>query len=253
MPDYVQRFMENQGPLGPHPKHYAGGWIEVICGSMFSGKTEELIRRVRRAQIARQKVQVFKPSIDVRYSTGQVASHNGALHSAVTVTGSEEVEALVEPDTNVVAIDEAQFFDEGVVDLCERLAHNGVRVIVAGLDLDFRGEPFGPMPRLMAEAEMVDKLQAICVECGAPASRTQRMIDGQPAAYDDPIILVGARDYYEARCRHCHEVRGKDKGAGQHIASPEAGEEEDRPVQEARQPTLHIVPNDQVEPRSARL
>src|SRR5438876_5036386 len=111
MPDYVQRFMENQGPLGPHPKHYAGGWIEVVCGSMFSGKTEEVIRRVKRAQIAHQKVQVFKPSIDVRYSTGQVASHNGALHSAVTVTGSEEVEALVEPDTNVVAIDEAQFFD----------------------------------------------------------------------------------------------------------------------------------------------
>jgi thymidine kinase len=253
MPDYVQRFMENQGPLGPHPKHYTGGWIEVICGSMFSGKTEELIRRVKRAQIAHQKVQVFKPSIDVRYSTGQVASHNGALHTAVTVTGSEEVEALVEPDTNVVAIDEAQFFDEGVVALCDRLAHDGVRVIVAGLDLDFRGEPFGPMPRLMAEAEMVDKLQAICVECGAPASRTQRMIDGQPAAYDDPIIMVGARDYYEARCRHCHEVRGKDEGAGQHIASPASGEEEDHPVQEGRQPTLHIVPNDQIEPKSARL
>src|SRR3954447_23062135 len=117
MGDYVQRFMENQGPLGPHPKHYAGGWIEVICGSMFSGKTEELIRRVRRAQIARQKVQVFKPSIDVRYSQGQVASHNGALHSAVMVNDSEEIEALVEPDTTVVALDEAQFFDEGVVEL----------------------------------------------------------------------------------------------------------------------------------------
>jgi thymidine kinase len=257
MADYVQRFMENQGPLGPHPKHYTGGWIEVICGSMFSGKTEELIRRVRRAQIARQKVQVFKPSIDVRYSQGQVASHNGALHSAVTVSGSEEIEALLEPDTNVVAIDEAQFFDEGVADLCRRLAHSGVRVIVAGLDLDFRGEPFGPVPRLMAEAEMVDKLQAICVECGAPASRTQRMINGQPAAYDDPIIMVGAKDYYEARCRHCHEVRGKEVEAIEQtgmFAPDDAQDSEDGPQnREGRQPTLHIVTSDQVEPRSARL
>src|SRR5437763_6250024 len=206
--DYVQRFMQDQGPLGPHPKHDAGGWIEVICGSMFSGKTEELIRRVRRAQIAHQKVQVFKPIIDMRYVAGQVASHNGALYSAVPVDNSLEMRERIEPDTNVVAIDEAQFYDEGIVDLCKKLAHGGVRVIVAGLDLDFRGEPFGPMPRLMAEAEMVDKLQAICVECGAPASRTQRLIDGQPAAYDDPVIMVGAKEFYEARCRHCHEVRG---------------------------------------------
>ncbi|MFL5734174.1 MAG: thymidine kinase [Chloroflexia bacterium] len=247
--------MENQGPLGPHPKHYAGGWIEVICGSMFSGKTEELIRRVRRAQIARQKVQVFKPSIDVRYSQGQVASHNGALHSAVMVNDSEEIEALVEPDTTVVALDEAQFFDEGVVELCKNLAHNGVRVIVAGLDLDFRGEPFGPMPRLMAEAEMIDKLQAICVECGAPASRTQRIINGQSAAYDDPIVMVGAKDYYEARCRHCHEVRGIEATTPEELASHGLASEdgEERPVREGRQPALHIVPNDQVEPRSARL
>src|SRR4051812_15153500 len=176
--------MQDQGPLGPHPKHYAGGGIEVVCGSMFSGKTEELIRRVRRAQIAHQKVQVFKPIIDIRYAAGQVASHNGALYSAIPVNSSAEIVALIEPDTTIVAIDEAQFFDEGVVALCKELAHNGVRVVVAGLDLDFRGEPFGPMPRLMAEAEMVDKLQAICVECGAPASRTQRVIDGEPAAYD---------------------------------------------------------------------
>src|SRR5437868_5707371 len=215
MADYVQRFMQDQGPLGPHPKHYAGGWIEVICGSMFSGKTEELIRRVRRAQIAHQKTQVFKPVIDARYSAGQVASHNGALHSAVPTANSAEIENLVEPDTSVVAIDEAQFYDEGIVDLCKKLAHGGVRVIVAGLDLDFRGEPFGPMPRLMAEAEMVDKLQAICVECGAPASRTQRMINGQPAAYDDKVIMVGAKEYYEARCRHCHEVRRKPQATGQ--------------------------------------
>ncbi|HEX8229077.1 MAG TPA: thymidine kinase [Chloroflexia bacterium] len=204
--------MQDQGPLGPHPKHYAGGWLEVVCGSMFSGKTEELIRRVKRAQIARQKVQVFKPRIDTRYSAVQVASHNGALHTAVPVGGSAELEGLVEPDTTVVAIDEAQFFDEGVVDLCKRLTHNGVRVIAAGLDLDFRGEPFGPMPLLMAEAEMVDKLQAICVSCGAPASRTQRLIDGQPANYDDPIIMVGAKENYEARCRHCHEVPRPDQG-----------------------------------------
>ena len=119
-----------------------------------------------------------------------------------------DIEALIKPDTTVVAIDEAQFFDSGMIDLCKRLAGRGVRVIVAGLDTDFRGEPFGPMPLIMAEAEMVDKLQAICVVCGAPASRTQRMIDGQPASYDDPIIMVGAKENYEARCRHCHEVPG---------------------------------------------
>jgi thymidine kinase len=174
---------------------------------MFSGKTEELIRRLKRAQIARQKVQVFKPRIDIRYAEGKVASHNGVLHAALPVGTSREIEEHIEPDTTVVAIDEAQFFDEGLVDLCRKLAHEGVRVIVAGLDLDFRGEPFGPMPRLMAEAEMVDKLQAICVQCGAPASRTQRLINGEPAAYDDPVIMVGAKEYYEARCRHCHEVR----------------------------------------------
>jgi thymidine kinase len=211
--DYVQRYMQDQGPLGPHPKHYAGGWIEVVCGSMFSGKTEELIRRVKRAQIARQKVQVFKPRIDTRYAAGQVASHNGALHTAVPVAQSAEIEGLVEPDTTLVAIDEVQFFDAGVVDLCQRLARKGVRVIVAGLDLDFRGEPFGPMPQLMAEAEMVDKLQAICVVCGAPASRTQRIVDGEPASYDDPIIMVGAKESYEARCRHCHEVRKASSSA----------------------------------------
>src|SRR5438105_11654449 len=127
MGDYVQRFMQDQGPLGPHPKHYAGGWIEVICGSMFSGKTEELIRRVKRAQIARQKVQVFKPHIDTRYASGQVASHNGALHSAAPVAHSAEIEPLIEQDTIVVAIDEAQFFDDDLLDLCKHLARRGVR------------------------------------------------------------------------------------------------------------------------------
>jgi thymidine kinase len=183
------------------------GQIEVICGSMFSGKTEELIRRVRRAQIARQKVQVFKPSLDARYTTEQIASHNGLRAAAVPVDNAGEIASRVEPDTDVVAIDEAQFFDDTIVEVCEELANRGIRVIVAGLDMDFRGEPFGPMPFLMARAEEVDKLRAICVRCGAPASRTQRLIDGEPASYDDPVILVGAAERYEARCRHCHEVR----------------------------------------------
>jgi thymidine kinase len=184
-----------------------GGWIEVVCGSMFSGKTEELIRRVRRAQIARQKVQVFKPAIDTRYAEREVISHNGMQTEAVPVVDTAELRALIEPDTTVVALDEAQFFDDDVVALCEGLADRGTRVIVAGLDMDFRGEPFGPMPALMARAEQVDKLQAICVVCGGVASRTQRIINGQPASYDDPVILVGADEAYEARCRGCHEVR----------------------------------------------
>jgi len=184
-----------------------GGWIEVICGSMFSGKTEELIRRVRRAQIARQKIQVFKHSLDVRYAAREVASHNGLQLEAVPVENSAQLRALIAPETTVVAIDEGQFFDEGLVSLCEELADRGLRVIVAGLDLDFRGEPFGPMPQLMARAERVDKLQAICVVCGGPASRTQRLINGQPAAYDDPVIMVGADEVYQARCRGCHQVR----------------------------------------------
>ena len=183
------------------------GWVEVICGSMFSGKTEELIRRVRRAQIARQKVQVFKPAIDTRYAEREVASHNGMQWEAVPVEDTARLRALIEPDTTVMALDEVQFFDQDVVALCEELAHQGMRVIAAGLDMDFRGEPFGPMPTLMARAEQVSKLQAICVVCGGPASRTQRLINGQPAAYDDPVILVGADEVYEARCRGCHKVR----------------------------------------------
>jgi thymidine kinase len=185
----------------------SGGWIEVICGSMFCGKTEELIRRVRRAQIARQKVQVFKPTIDTRYTEREVTSHNGVQIQAMPVENVTQIRAQIEEDTTVVALDEAQFFDETVIALCEKLAIQGVRVIVAGLDMDFRGEPFGPMPALMARAERVDKLQAICVVCGGPASHTQRLINNQPAAYDDPIILVGASEVYEARCRGCHEVR----------------------------------------------
>ncbi len=197
--------------LGVHSMYSkpSGGWIEVICGSMFSGKTEELIRRVRRAQIARQKVQVFKPAIDTRYADREVASHDGMQIAAVPVESTAQLRELIEPDTTVVALDEAQFFDDDVVPLCEDLAGQGVRVIVAGLDMDFRGAPFGPVPALMARAEQVHKLQAICVVCGGPASRTQRIINGQPAAYDDPVILVGAEEAYEARCRGCHEVRGE--------------------------------------------
>jgi len=185
------------------------GWIEVICGSMFSGKTEELIRRVRRAQIARQKVQVFKPRLDDRYQVEKVASHNGVHLDAVVVGEAKEILQLVDSGTDVVVIDEGQFFDWTIADVCNLLADNGRRVIIAGLDTDFRGEPFGPMPLLMAQAERVDKLQAICVVCGAPASRSQRLINGRPAFYDDPIIMVGADEVYEARCRHCHQVPRK--------------------------------------------
>jgi thymidine kinase len=185
---------------------YKGGWIEVVCGSMFSGKTEEMIRRVRRARIAKQQVQVFKPALDDRYHAEQVASHNGLQWEAMTVRTAREILEGLHPDTTVVAVDEAQFFDWELSEVCNELAESGRRVILAGLDMDFRGEPFGPMPLLMAEAEEVTKLQAICVSCGAPASRTQRLIDGRPAAHDDPIILVGGSESYEARCRHCHEV-----------------------------------------------
>ncbi len=189
--------------------HPTSGWVEVICGSMFSGKTEELIRRARRAQIARQKVQVFKPVLDNRYAVDSVASHNGLAFKAEVVESAIELLQRVEPDTNVVAIDEVQFFDWDIADVVELLADRGVRVICAGLDMDFRGEPFGPMPLLMARAERVDKLHAICMVCGNEASRTQRLINGKPAHYNDPVILVGAEEVYEARCRACHQVPGK--------------------------------------------
>lgn len=185
------------------------GWIEVICGSMFSGKSEELIRRVRRAQYGKLNVQVFKPAIDNRYSDEAVVSHNGTSVIAKPVSHSSAILEEVLPETDLVGIDEAQFFDAGVVEVAQELANRGYRVIAAGLDQDFRGEPFGPMPKLMALAENVTKLQAICLVCGSPASRTQRLINGKPASYDDPIILVGASESYEPRCRHCHEVPNK--------------------------------------------
>jgi len=196
--------------MGKHTR----GRIELICGSMFSGKTEELIRRLRRAKIARQQVQVFKPVIDDRYHVERVMSHNGLDYEARPVASAEEVLAAIDPATTVVAIDEVQFFDPAIVAICESLAEQGKRVICAGLDTDFRGVPFGPIPDLLARAEQVDKLHAICVVCGEEASRTQRLIEGRPAAFDDPVVLVGAAEVYEARCRQCHQVLPPQNGVG---------------------------------------
>jgi thymidine kinase len=187
------------------------GWIEVITGPMFAGKTEELIRRVKRLEYAKQNVVVFKPAIDNRYSEGEVVSHNSTRTKSINITSSSEIMQYIGEDTDVVVIDEIQFLDERAVDICEHLADRGIRVIVSGLDRDFRGEPFSFMPKLLSLAEDVTKLTAICVVCHTPATRTQRILNGKPAAYTDPIILVGAKDSYEARCRHCHQVPGKPK------------------------------------------
>jgi thymidine kinase len=193
----------------------SGGWVEVICGVMFSGKSEELIRRVRRAIIARKKVQVFKSHLDERYSgIYHVSSHDGRTVEAVPIDTPEQIARLIETDTQVVAIDEAQFLDGSIVQLVTSLANRGIRVIVAGTDSDFRGEPFGPMPQLLAVAEVVDKLHAICVICGNPASRNQRLIAGKPARYDSPTIMVGSIESYEARCRGCHSVPRRDEDQG---------------------------------------
>ncbi|MGH7714343.1 MAG: thymidine kinase [Gemmatimonadaceae bacterium] len=189
-----------------------GGWIEVIAGVMFSGKTEELMRRVRRALIARKRVQVFKSHLDDRYlGRLAVSSHDGRSVDAIPVDSSAQIASRIDPTAHVIAIDEAQFLDDGILDVVTTLANGGRRVIVAGTDTDFRGEPFGRMPQLMAIAELVDKLHAICVLCGAPATRNQRLIDGVPAPYDSPTIMVGGREAYEARCRACHVVRKKDE------------------------------------------
>lgn len=182
------------------------GWVELICGSMFSGKSEELIRRIRRAQFAKQHIAVFKPKIDNRYSEEAVVSHNGSTVIARPISHSDEMWTFITDEFDVIAIDEAQFFDEGITENVQKLADHGFRVIIAGLDQDFRGKPFGPMPNLLSIAEQVTKLQAVCTVCGSPASRTQRLIDGRPAGADDPIILVGASEAYEPRCRHHHEV-----------------------------------------------
>ena len=184
-----------------------GGWIEVIAGVMFSGKSEELIRRVRRSLIAKKRVQVFKSHLDDRYSgVYAVGSHDGRTIEAVPVDSTEQIALRLDPMAQVVAIDEAQFLDGGIVALANSLANRGRRVILAGIDTDFRGEPFGPMPQLMCVAEVVDKLHAICVLCGAPATRNQRLIDGKPARYDSPQVMVGGAEAYEARCRSCHKI-----------------------------------------------
>lgn len=183
------------------------GTLEVITGSMFCGKTDELIRRLRRAAIAKQKIQVFKPKIDNRYGgETKVTSHAGGEFDATPIDKAADIRALLDSETTVVAIDEAQFLDDEILQIVRWLVDNELRVIVAGLDLDFRGEPFGAMPALMAQAETVEKLHAICMVCGEDASRTQRLVNGQPANYNDPVVIVGADELYEARCRKHHEV-----------------------------------------------
>lgn len=189
------------------------GGIEVICGSMFSGKSEELIRRIRRSQFAKQNIVVFKPVIDNRYSEECICSHNGNKVIAYSITKPLEIYEYIDSGTDIIAIDEVQFFDDSIVGICEQLAHKGYRVIVAGLDLDFRAMPFGPVPRLMALAESVTKLQAVCHVCGAPAWCSQRLIEGSPAPFNGEIIQVGATESYEARCRMHHEVPGKQLGS----------------------------------------
>lgn len=188
------------------------GWIEVICGSMFAGKTEELLRRLKRLEYAKKPYMVFKPAIDNRYSETEVVSHNNKRMPGYNISDEEQILKLVEKkNPDVVAIDEAQFFTDKIVKVCETLADQGKRVIVAGLDTNFRGEPFGPMPYLLARAEYVTKLQAICQVCGLPASRTQRLINGKPASYNSPTVLIGSEESYEARCRHCHQVLKDDE------------------------------------------
>ena len=182
------------------------GWIEVVSGVMFSGKSEELMRRVRRATLARRRVQVFKSQLDDRYGIREVVSHDEGRLAADMIATSSELMQHVRADTQVVAVDEVQFLDDGVVGVAKALADRGVRVIMAGTDMDFRGQPFGPIGALLAVAEKVDKLQAICVRCGELATRNQRLIDGKPAPAEGPTIQVGGLESYEARCRACHEV-----------------------------------------------
>jgi thymidine kinase len=187
------------------------GQITVVCGSMYAGKSEELIRLARRALYAKKRVQVFKPSLDRRYDERMVVTHMGLRHEAAPVASVQELRSKADPSTQVFCIEEAQFFDDTIVDFAVETADAGKEVILAGLDQDFRREPFGPMPRLLCVADEVIKLRAICVKCGRPASHTYRQVDGKPAHRDDPIVLVGAADSYEARCRACHRLRGKPR------------------------------------------
>ena len=188
---------------------YREGWIEVISGCMFAGKTEELIRRINVLSYAKKNIIVFKPKIDNRYSDSEIVSHSGAKVPCLVVEKAQDILKKIEADTEVVAIDEVQFFDKDIVEVCEYLADKGIRVMVAGLDKDFRGESFGVMPELLTRAEFVTKLTAVCAKCGAPATRTQRLVNGKPAGFEDPIVMVGAGESYEPRCRHCHQVPNK--------------------------------------------
>lgn len=190
-------------------QQYREGWLEVITGCMFAGKTEELIRRIKVLQYAKKPVMIFKPMIDNRYATDAVVSHAGTSVNSIVIRSANEIYDYIKDDTEVIAIDEVQFFDAQIVTICNALADQGKRVMVAGLDMDFRGEPFGVMPALITTAEFVTKLTAVCMKCGAPATRTQRLVNGKAARYSDPIVLVGASEAYEARCRHCHEVKDK--------------------------------------------
>ena len=190
-------------------QQYKEGWLEVISGCMFAGKTEELIRRIKVLEYAKKKIAVFKPKIDNRYSEDSVVSHAGSSVKSFNIKNAREIFDYIDDSYDVIAIDEVQFFDEEIVEICDHFADQGKRVMVAGLDMDFRGEPFSVMPQSFTHAEFVTKLTAVCMKCGAPATRSQRLIDGHPARYDDPIIQVGASEQYEARCRHCHEVPGK--------------------------------------------
>lgn len=187
-------------------QQYREGWLEVITGCMFAGKTEELIRRIKVLQYAKKNIVVFKPRIDDRYSEVDVVSHAGTSVKSIAISTAAEMLDHITPQSEVIAVDEVQFFDEEMVAIVNQLADEGKRVMVAGLDMDFRGVPFGIMPQLITHAEFVTKLTAVCMKCGAPATRTQRLVDGKPASYYDPIVMVGASESYEARCRHCHEV-----------------------------------------------
>ncbi|ARU42409.1 thymidine kinase [Armatimonadetes bacterium Uphvl-Ar1] len=190
------------------------GQLIVVCGSMYAGKSEELIRRARRALFAKKQVQVFKPAIDIRYDEEHVVTHMGVKHPSKPVRNVEELRQSIAPNTEVICIEEVQFFDPSIVPFLTQLADKGVEVIAAGLDQDFRRQPFGPMPELLAVADEVVKLRAICMKCGRPASHTQRIIDGKPAKWNDPIVLIGATESYEARCRACHQINQPKKLRG---------------------------------------
>jgi thymidine kinase len=185
----------------------AQGKLTVICGSMYAGKSEELIRLARRSLYAKKRVQVFKPAIDDRYHQTMVVSHMGIQHEAEVVSSVAALKKAINKETQVLLIEEVQFFDASIAELLVEMADRGLDVVCAGLDQDFRRMPFGPMPMLLAAADEVIKLRAICMKCGAPASHTYRMVDGKPAHWDDPIVLIGATESYEARCRNCFEIR----------------------------------------------